>query len=88
MDDAEKRRRAAEADRLLNEPLLKEAFDILEREAIEDMLKLGTLAIGPDDDRRRREAADRVNTIRIIRNRLHAIITDGMRSAQQPQKWA
>ena len=88
LTDSEKARRASEADRILSDPLLKDAFDEIERQAIEDMLDIGRVAIGAEDDRKRREIADRVNTIRLLRARLREIITDGVRAAQQPQSWA
>lgn len=62
-------RRAAEARRLLDEPLLNEAFDLIEHAAVEEMLKLPFFA-----DRKRRMLADRVRVIRGIREHLRAVI--------------
>jgi len=84
---ADKTRRALDAERLLNEPLLNEVLDDIERSAIEQMLAVGAIAISEDDDRKRRQLADRANAVRGLRNALHSIIKDGIRAAEQPEKW-
>lgn len=86
--DDEKRYRASEAERLLNEPLLKEAFDELERSNIEQMLAVGSVAISEDDDRKRRALAERVNAIRDVRTKLHAMISEGKHVATKVDRYA
>ncbi len=88
MDEAELRRRAADADGLLGNPLLKSVLDELEREAIEAMLAVGAVAMSEADDRKRRELADRVHVVRHFRTRLHAMVLEGRRAAVQPKQWA
>jgi hypothetical protein len=78
MRDAE--RRASEARRLLDEPLLNEALDKIERDAIEDMLRLPWW-IRP---RKRRMACDRVRAIRGIRSQLRSVILTGREAAPKP----
>ena len=70
MDDREKARRVSEARRLLDEPLLNEALDTIEKKAIEEMLAIS-------DAEAMRRAADRVRTIRDIRHQLKLVIIAG-----------
>lgn len=70
--------RAAEARRLSDEPLLNEAFDAIERAAIEEMLSVK----GWRADKRRRLLADRVNAIRDLRARLRTMIATGEQTAR------
>lgn len=79
MNEAEKRRRASEADRLMSEPLLMEAFDTIEDMAIEEMLS--DLSGEPDPDKERRILAERVNVIRSVRKYLASIIAEGKHAA-------
>lgn len=61
--------------RLLNDPMFKEAMEAVERQAMEELLRApGFSILG---DRKRRQLADRINTIRGIRNHLSAQITMG-----------
>ena len=65
--------RAAEARRLLDEPLLNEALDKLEHDAIEEILRLPFWS-----DRKRRMMADRIRVIRSIRGHLRSIVLTGV----------
>lgn len=69
--------RAAEADRLLHEPLLVEALDAIEKQAIDEILTAPFW-----QDRKRRHATERARVIRDIRRRLRAAITDGMQASR------
>lgn len=71
-DTRETEYRVSEARRLLDEPLLNEALDKIERQAIEEMLRLDR-----EDDDGRRLLADHVRVIRSIKAHLSAIITAG-----------
>ena len=77
MTDAERQFRAAEARRLLNEPLLKEAFEDLANSAIEELLAIR--GAEPEDDRKRRALCDRINVIRDFQGTLARIIAEGSR---------
>lgn len=79
MNQDQHRFRAAEARRLLDEPLLNEAFDAIERAAIEDMLAVKGYWRA---DRRRRMLADRVNAVRELRARLKSVIAMGDQAAK------
>lgn len=70
MNDAE--RRAAEARRLLDEPLLNEALAKIEQQAIDEILRVPFWS-----DRRRRMLTDRVRVIRGIREHLSAVVRAG-----------
>lgn len=63
--------RAAEARRLLGEPLLNEALDKMERDAFEEMLD-------------GKPGAERVRVIRGIREHLKSIILTGESAARPP----
>lgn len=65
-------RRAAEARRLLDEPLLNEALELLEQQAVNEILRVPFWA-----DRRRRMLTDRVRVIRGIRDHLRTVIMAG-----------
>jgi hypothetical protein len=65
-------RRVSEARRLLDEPLLVEALDKAERQAVEEMLRQPFWA-----HRRMRMLADRVRVIRDVRRHLELIIVGG-----------
>lgn len=73
----DKERRAVEARRLLEEPLLKEALDEIERATVEDMLRLPIWS-----DRKRRILTDRIRVIRGIRDHLKSVILTGDQKAQ------
>lgn len=82
-DDRETARRVSEARRLLDEPLLNEALEAIERRSIEEMLKLPMGA-----DRKRRILTDRVRVIRAIRAHLQAIIVTGEETLRKPLRLA
>lgn len=65
-------RRAAEAQRLIDEPLLKEALSKLEQAAIDEILRQPFWA-----DRKRRMLTDRVRVIRGMREHLRHVILTG-----------
>ena len=73
MSTLDKESRAREAKRLLDEPLLVEAFAEVERDAFEAMID----ASGPDADRVRAEQADLVKALRALTGHLNAIIAEG-----------
>lgn len=80
MEDHERRHREREAQRLLDEPLLKEAFDILEKNAFEEILQTrGWWRFG---QAKRAELIERVRVIRDVQSRLRRIIESG-KAAQQ-----
>lgn len=68
----DKDRRAIEARRLLDEPLLNEALDRIERDAVNEMLRLPFWS-----DRKRRMLADRVRVVRGMRSHLQSIVLTG-----------
>lgn len=70
----ETERRAQEAQRILDEPLFQEAFDLIEAQAIEEMLSIKGWRWG---DKRRRLAAERINVIRGIKSHLMGIVVRG-----------
>lgn len=65
-------RRAAEARRLLDEPLLNEALAVLERDTLDEILRAPFWS-----DRKRRMLTDRVRVIRGIRDHLRSVILTG-----------
>jgi hypothetical protein len=81
--DREIARRVSEARRLLDEPLLNEALDKMESQAVEEMIKLPFWA-----SRRMRMIADRVRVIRGIRRHLEMIITNGEQALRTPKRVA
>jgi hypothetical protein len=78
---ADKERRASEAARLLDEPLLKEAFAQLEQGAYRALLAARATAEGDDD---RRVAALRINLIHELRAQLQSVIVTGRQAARMP----
>ena len=76
-------RRVSEARRLLDEPLLNEALDRMEKQAIEEMLKVPFWA-----NRRMRMAGDTVRVIRGMRRHLELIIVNGEQSLRAPKRVA
>jgi hypothetical protein len=75
--------RVSEARRLLEEPLLIEAMERIEKASIEELLKLPFWA-----DKRRRMIADRIRVIRSIREHLRNIITNGEEALRKPLRLA
>lgn len=77
MTDEERIRRGEEAHRLKNEPLLIEAFDNIERAALEELLS------APEEaDQLRRCAADRIRTVRALRAEIETTIAIGVQAAR------
>lgn len=72
MNDAEKKRRASEAERLLNEPLLVEALDEIMGEAFADFK---AMRIAPETIADVIALQQRINVIQGIPDRLTAVIT-------------
>lgn len=62
--------RLDEAERLLNEPLLKQALADLEARCLSELLS--DLSDKPDADRFRRERVDQINAIRAIPDALRS----------------
>jgi hypothetical protein len=81
MSKADDAWRAGEANRLLNEPLLTEALDAVEAEAVEKMVEAPRT---PEGDIERRMMADRVQAIRDLRAHLNAAITLGRQASRSP----
>jgi hypothetical protein len=79
MTDEEHARRGEEARRILNEPLLVEAFDNIERAAI-DALVLAP----PENDTLRRCLADRIRVVRALRSDLETTIALGDQARKEP----
>ena len=79
MTDAE--RRASEAKALLDDGMLKEAFEAIERDAYEELLKTDTWLV--NHDRVRAALIDRINAIRDLRAHLQSVITTGTQSARR-----
>lgn len=82
LDPREAQWRAAEAKRLLDEPLLIAAFAELEKRAYEELLRVP--AWSPLHDRKRRMLVDRINGIRELRGQLQSVITMGKQEARGP----
>lgn len=66
MDAIERQKRADDARMLLDHPLMREAFDKVERQAVEAMLEAST-------NKERRWAADTVRAIRSVRLALRTV---------------
>lgn len=81
MSESEIRQRAAEAQRLLDEPLLVEAFDALADAAIGELM--ACRGVEPEDDRRRFALVERLNVIRAVRDHLAAIVGRGRHAASR-----
>jgi hypothetical protein len=81
MSDRDTERRTQEAQRILDEPLFQEALAQIEQQAIEDMLSIKGWRWG---DKRRRIAAERINTIRGIKAHLTGIVVQGTQ-ARRPR---
>lgn len=82
-DERMLRHRVSEARRLLDEPLLAEALEKIEKASIEEMLKLPFWA-----NRRMRMVADRIRVIRSIRAHLQNVIVNGEEALRKPLKLA
>ncbi len=77
----EEERRAAEAERILKEPLLIEALAGIEAEAADRLL--ANSATASDPDRSRREHIDTINTIKAFRAKMKAYIEAGKLAAKR-----
>ena len=82
-DEREITRRASEARRLLDEPLLNEAWERIERRCIEEMLKLP-----PGANRKRRLLAERIRVHRDTKAFLQNVITNGEEALRKPLRVA
>lgn len=75
MSDREQERRLAEAKSLIDNPLLIEALDRIERDAVEDLLKVrGFFRFA---DAKRRSLIERIHVARGMRRHLEAVIMTG-----------
>lgn len=81
MTPDEKQQRAAEAAQLLANPYLREAFDRIERDAVEAIISAPQW--DEKGDRQRRLAAERVRVIRDVRAALQSLIAEGQQAARQ-----
>lgn len=72
MDEIDRSARAEEAERLLNERLLKEAFDVFEKALLDRALKAPAR-----DDEGRRLALQGVQVCRKVRGHLSSVIKEG-----------
>ena len=79
MTDAE--RRASEAKALLDDGMLKEAFEAIEKAAYEELL--GVEAWRVDAEKHRTTLINRINAIRDLRAVLASVITTGTQSARR-----
>lgn len=84
MTDAE--RAADKANQLLNDPVMKEAFAEVEKQAYEALLKVPDA--GEQFDNFRRGCIDRINAIRDVKTHLGTTIKRGQLAAQQPRRVA
>lgn len=82
-NERETARRVSEAKRLLDEPLLNEALDRIEKMAIEEMLAVPFWAA-----RRMRMAADTVRIVRGMRRHLEHVIVNGEQALRPPRRLA
>lgn len=83
LTDREHARRVSEARRLLDEPLLLEAFERIEKQALEELVK----ADRKDDDGRRL-MADYIRAVRAVRRHIEQIIVTGEDALRPPRKVA
>jgi hypothetical protein len=85
MTPREKEIRAAEAGQLLDNSLLREAFDKIERDAIEAALRAENFDSDPRiADAQRIRVLERASVIRDVRRTLETILMDGT-AAQRPR---
>lgn len=86
-DPREIARRTSEARRLLDEPLLIEALELIERNAIEEMIQ--TPVWEPFwRHRKAHEAAHKVAVIRDFRRLLKSVIINGEEALKPPRRVA
>lgn len=82
-DPREIARRTSEARRLLDEPLLNEAFERIERMAVEELLQRER-----SDDDGRRLMADYIRTVRNLRKYLEHVIANGEQALKPAKRLA
>ena len=85
MDQREIAHRTAEARRLLDEPLLAEALDRIERFALEELLAAED---AEEPDRTMRVMADRIRVVRGFRKYLETVILHGEEALRPPRRVA
>ena len=73
--------RADKARQLLDDVVLKEAFEAIEAKALRDAMSV-PFWHGPVGDRKRRRALERMNLIKELRSQLESVILDGKRAAR------
>ncbi len=78
----EQRERGENARRILNDPLLKEAFAAIEAKAMDDLVAAPGFSLF--GDRKRRRLADRIRPIREVVNLLEMEIALGRQAAREP----
>lgn len=83
MDKREIAHRTSEARRLLDEPLLNEALDRMEKAAIEELI-----ALRNDNDRGRFDLVCHLRVIRGFRKHLEAVVINGETALRAPIKVA
>lgn len=69
--------RGNEAKRLLDEPLLKEAFDAVERDTVNELKRMPIW----EADRKRRDLVHRLQLLEDVRQHLQAVIAAGKQVA-------
>lgn len=79
MTDAE--RRAAEAKSLLDNSLLTEAFEVIEKGAYEELLAVRPWLV--DGEAQRSTLINRINAIRELRAHLQSVVTQGTQSSRK-----
>lgn len=82
MTREEQQQRGEIARRIMNEPLLKEAFASLEAKAVEELVSSPSFSLF--GDRKRRRLADRIRTIRELKNFLQTEIALGNQASREP----
>ena len=80
MTPEERIQRGEHARILMQDPLLQEALDRIEKRAVEELLKVPTFARW--GDRKRRALTDRVNAIRDLRSALETELALGRQAAE------
>jgi hypothetical protein len=82
MTREEQQQRGEVARRIMDEPLLKEAFASLEAKALEELVSSPSFSLF--GDRKRRRLADRVRAIRELQGFLETEIALGRQAAREP----
>jgi hypothetical protein len=79
MTDEERAQRGEEARRILNEPLLVEAFEAIERSAVDELV-----SVPPENDALRRCLVERIRVVRALRTDLETTIALGDQVKKAP----